>query len=986
SYRQTAALDFTGLQLATISGANGAGKSSILDGVTWALFGQARVKSDDDVVNKIANRDGEAAEVRFEFELDGQGYRVIRQKKARKAMSVEFQAAVDVNADKWSSMTMAKRRETDQAISDLLNMNYDTFSNASFLLQGRADEFTTKSAGGRKEVLADLLGVSVWDNYKAAVTEKRKLADNEQTLIDGQISEIELELTEETQRREAFESAEAEHGRIKQLLADGEVRLTEARRSADLVAQQKQTVDGAEAALRQMSSRLSEWQNRQTRQTAEREELATIVADEEKIRADHTAWELITAELEQHQERANAYNRIDKEMEPHKLAIARERSRLTQEKEGLEKRKTQLDGMAAKKADLLTNQEKQATGLAESEQTLAGLAEQDAAHQAARDELQRLESDLRLLEQEREQLNAVAQNSAKEREQLAGAENAIKQKSRDRDQLAQELEGLTAEQEKLAQMREEEAAKKAENELLRPQMVELKEKMDRLQNEKSGSCPFCGQALTEEHIEKTLAQWQAEGKKSGDQFRANKEMLATLAAEIPAIDTKVKGRPKTERQLQTLERELAGTEQTIGTLRKALAEWEKGGQMRLTTLKQEISAFMPKLEAQKIIVQEAAEALKGKSALERKISFAKEDLARIETSLAQIERDEKHWEEHSAPKLAEVSELLESDSFLADDRAALEKLTAAAEAVGYDFDAHQAQIKKRDKLADVPEKFRQLEAAVSKVASLDSALTDLAQQITEQEKLIAGQTETLESGRTMLAQLQESGGNNLALVEREVGQLREQEIAASRKMTQAQTMLDVLGKQRERLEQKRTDREEVVQKIARLRVIEKATGRDGIQALLIERALPEIEQTANDLLEKLTSGRMRVEFDTQRELKSKKGESAETLDIRISDEAGVRPYENYSGGEQFRVNFAIRIALSQVLSRRAGAKLQTLVIDEGFGSQDPEGRQKLIEAINAIQPEFALILIITHVEELRDAFPNRIEVEKTKQGSMIAVN
>ena len=58
SYRQTATLDFTGLQLATISGANGAGKSSILDGVTWALFGQARVKSDDDVVNKIANRDG----------------------------------------------------------------------------------------------------------------------------------------------------------------------------------------------------------------------------------------------------------------------------------------------------------------------------------------------------------------------------------------------------------------------------------------------------------------------------------------------------------------------------------------------------------------------------------------------------------------------------------------------------------------------------------------------------------------------------------------------------------------------------------------------------------------------------------------------------------------------------------------------------------------------------------------------------------------
>ena len=109
------------------------------------------------------------------------------------------------------------------------------------------------------------------------------------------------------------------------------------------------------------------------------------------------------------------------------------------------------------------------------------------------------------------------------------------------------------------------------------------------------------------------------------------------------------------------------------------------------------------------------------------------------------------------------------------------------------------------------------------------------------------------------------------------------------------------------------------------------------------------------------------------------------LDIRISDESGVRPYENYSGGEQFRVNFAIRIALSQVLSRRAGAKLQTLVVDEGFGSQDPNGRQRLVEAIREIQDDFERILVITHIDELREAFPARIEVTKTANGSQAAI-
>ena len=148
--------------------------------------------------------------------------------------------------------------------------------------------------------------------------------------------------------------------------------------------------------------------------------------------------------------------------------------------------------------------------------------------------------------------------------------------------------------------------------------------------------------------------------------------------------------------------------------------------------------------------------------------------------------------------------------------------------------------------------------------------------------------------------------------------------------------------------------------------------------------MPEIEDDANEILDRLSGGQMQVTFDTQRKLKTSE-RLAETLDIRIVDSAGERPYENYSGGEQFRVNFAVRLALSKILARRAGARLQTLVIDEGFGSQDPIGRQRLIEAINTVQDDFERILVITHIDEMRDAFPNRIEVEKSTQGSSIRV-
>jgi exonuclease SbcC len=129
---------------------------------------------------------------------------------------------------------------------------------------------------------------------------------------------------------------------------------------------------------------------------------------------------------------------------------------------------------------------------------------------------------------------------------------------------------------------------------------------------------------------------------------------------------------------------------------------------------------------------------------------------------------------------------------------------------------------------------------------------------------------------------------------------------------------------------------------------------------------------------------MHIALEAQRQ--TKKGDTVETLDIKIADELGTRNYEMYSGGEAFRINFAIRIALSKVLARRHGAPLPTLIIDEGFGTQDASGLEKLKEAITSIQDDFKMILVITHIEDLRDSFPTRIGVTKTAEGSVIDVS
>ncbi len=162
-----------------------------------------------------------------------------------------------------------------------------------------------------------------------------------------------------------------------------------------------------------------------------------------------------------------------------------------------------------------------------------------------------------------------------------------------------------------------------------------------------------------------------------------------------------------------------------------------------------------------------------------------------------------------------------------------------------------------------------------------------------------------------------------------------------------------------------------------------ATSKDGIQALLIEDAIPEIEQEANQLLAKLTDNQAQLFIESLRDLK--KGGTKETLDIKISDAAGVRPYELFSGGEAFRIDFALRIAISKLLARRANTSLQTLIIDEGFGSQDEDGLAHIMDALHKIQDDFAKIIIVSHLPSMKDQFPIHFMVEKGAQGSCVRI-
>ena len=375
------------------------------------------------------------------------------------------------------------------------------------------------------------------------------------------------------------------------------------------------------------------------------------------------------------------------------------------------------------------------------------------------------------------------------------------------------------------------------------------------------------------------------------------------------------------------------------------------------------------------IIREESTSSKSKSAAQIRVGLLTRELAEAEEAGRQLDLNRE--------LVARLEERLARKDYAEAEQAARGRIDEQLAALGYDAASHDRIRQDISSLEqwDLPKrKLEEAEIQLEQITAVAARAEQAAQEL--QNNLEALAVRKIEVAR----ELQSLPSVDAALSQTE---LEYQDLNA--KQSQAR---ESLGSAREKLnrcaqlEINRKDKAEMLTQAAKeegiYRELAEAFGKRGIQALLIEVALPEIEDETNRLLARMTDNRMHVKFETQRE--TKKGDVLETLDIGIADELGTRSYEMFSGGEAFRINFAIRIALSKVLARRAGAPLPTLIVDEGFGTQDVNGIEKLKEAITSVQDDFEKILVITHIEDFRDAFPVRIDVVKTADGSVVEVN
>ncbi len=685
AYKVPEPLRLDGVHVACLTGPNGAGKSSLLDAITWSLWGKARSNSADELIHQ---GESEMA-VSLTFAQGEQRYRVLRKRSSggRGSSLLELQVW-DQGDECWRSLSQGTIRETQAKIDELLRLDYETFVNSAFLVQGQADEFTTKTPSQRKQVLASILGLSRWEAYEDRAKEKIRSVRSQLDQLDARLTELEAELAEREEYERELQQAQGEAEKQAEKLGAAEEKWADLEQSrSDLVSLQRQIDD----LTRRIVAR--------RREIEEAEEELEVL----RARADEKA---IAAALGKVRQELRSYEPVEIER-----------------KQALEQR---------------------------------------------------------------------------------------------------------------SQLAEEAASLRGANQALVPEAEPLKARAATLESASEPVCPACGQPLTEEHRAELLEDLREELKSRRELYRRNRERVQQIEARLSKVD--------------------ANIEALDGQLNRRPALEKRAGELEAA-------------------LEHAGEAAQRARALAERID-------RWRTELADEEKK----------------------------RAALEEKAEETE--------------------------RELQAA--------------------------------------------------SLTQADMDRLRREKRMADERVGGARQRLGALENVERQLDDRRRERGVLVEDVSLLEELREAFSKRGVPAMIIETVVPELERAANELLTRMTEGRLHVRIETQREIKS--GEVREALDIVIADELGSRPYELYSGGETFRINFAIRIALSRLLANRAGAQLRSLFIDEGFGTQDAKGRDELVEAINSVQDDFDRILVITHIEELKDAFPTRIEVRKTPDGSQFSLN
>jgi DNA repair exonuclease SbcCD ATPase subunit len=1018
SYKQEQEVVFDGAKLWMLAGLNGSGKSSVFDAVTYVLFGHHRGGSQD--AQELINKDSEKARVDFEFTLGEQRYAAVRTIQRTRTGSTRtthqlFQVAP--NGQRQPVEGRHLKVGYEKWIEEHIGLTYEVFTSSVMLRQGEAEKLLDAGPAGRHKVLAGIVDLERYERlHKRAEEERKGLEFNVKSLklqCESVLEVTPLELA-------AAESSIAE-------MEDARQRAQQEVERLDALAFQAQKWKGLQSDLaikRQrwdQAQKLVEESGKIEKDVQRLEELRAVLPRLEILlgqRGEIQKSELRTAELQQQ------WRTSEERLLGVDNSLGQVRQKITSlqhliEEESQRQRQIQADlREAGARMEKLKAYEQQVRDLESIRRTLARMpADPAAALQQARKkfhELSELAQAVPMLTVLHERREALRQAQQREQE-TTQARDSTRARG---EQVRTDVDALKPAVESAHEVVQSATAQATAAQTMLDHARRQHDALTQLQGEKK--CSQCGQPLTEKHLREELARRK-------DEIAAAEKTLADAAAAQKAAQKKEQ---QARKQLDELEKKLQETREAFKEQR-TLAEQAARDVERLQQESRQAWIELPQVYQERIAKEPAADWSTTSYPTVEELAELRRRAQGMKAAREQAENAEKvftEWNTFKGQETAARQQVARLEAELPADRESIrsehtrldveeQALDASLKARRQELDAAQRDLtwlteergkweKQRSEIKgqlDAEEAARRHSQQTAERALKElpetwrstaerAGMGDLFRWRNECEQLVSQGTE--ERGRQLQQARvsQEVLRHDLAVAEEAVqkfpAEAKREPEEVTLELRQARKDLDEkadrlrdarqhrkeLDEQRQRRAQLQEAREQAERELNHATLLAELLGRKRLQLHLVRQAERQVVDHANAILDRLSGGQLYLRLVGQAE---GEGQAETALELEVHNRiTGEKPINVafLSGSQKFRVAVSLALGLGQYASRQH-RPIESVIIDEGFGCLDKEGRQAMIQELHNLRGQLRCILLVSHQEEFADAFADGYHFE-----------
>lgn len=999
SFRSRQTLDFSNLDLFAITGPTGAGKTSLLDAITFSLYGHVARFGKDATARELVSQGKENLKVSFRFSVRGVEYRVTRTWRKRGKTDESKVLLEALQNDTWEKLE-TKETSVTKRVKEILGMDFETFTRVILLPQGKFDEFIKGRKDKRREILRDLAGFEIFERMRKQAYSQADVLKNRCQSLEEQLGNLALPTSAEIAEKE-------------QELATIEQQLPLLNQE---VLKAQKALDEAQELFKNIT-RLAQLQNDFNQLNAKGVEIENL-----KLR-----WQQAQAAGQIKGQYALVQDARDRQIQTKTAALSAQQ-RFTQAKQELEKQKAKLDEFTTKKQEIEPYiKAREAAFNAAKNYELQRQQHQTELERANKNQIQRQNN----LTSAAQALNDVKNKLQAATKQAEDAEQALIQYSSGgtRLQHLQQVSSLLGTW-KVVQEQTIKSRKKLE------QTTSEKQKYEKIYQDVIVKLEQARLALQERN--KLLQEAEEANKKAiqsnhavalrqilhdGDNCPVcnstyqEAELLA-LPEVFLADTTELLQHKYTAEQAQTsAENAVTKAETTLENLKQqelGCSQDLAANDANLTNLKQQISAVLQTdsweadaLNQELKILQEndtkyhqalakqkdaVALVLQTKQALESTINT--HDIASAEYQAATQEAE--RWQQLLQEIEVKLNEITGGKSYAELHTALEQEKQALHQQLQQITESYQLADKKLIQCeTENKEASNNAEAALIQKEQLqttwDAALFSAG---FDEESFIKAQAESAQQAswqraitdynnakvklETQVEEVKLQVGDRTT-DESTINSRHDAKNAVSQQFQQAQDQranlkawIHETKSKQQQAEKLEADLSKVKEQAQTYSTLARNLKSDEFQAYILEHLETDLVTRATDTLRELT--------DSRYALKLQDG------DYWVEDNwngGESRRVQTLSGGETFATSLSMALALSEKLSM--GAELGSLFLDEGFGTLDGDTLESVTQILESLRQQDKLIGIITHVKALGERLPTQVKVRKSPEGSKIEV-